>query len=202
MRKRHARAATVLLVDDHPLMRKGLRALLESESGLAVIGEAGDGREALEQVKALAPDVVVMDVSMPGMSAMETTGRILSGFPGTRIVTLSMHGEKRFVDDMLKAGAAGYVLKDSAPEDLVRAIQAALRGECFLSPSILETVVSGYRESVQGRQAPPLILQTKLHRPALPADLVPRAKVLDRLDAGRTLPLTLVSAPAGYGKTL
>jgi len=184
-------------------MRKGLRALLESESGFTVIGEAGDGAEALEQVRALAPSVVVMDVSMPGMTGMEATARILAESPGTRVVTLSMHGEKTFVDDMLKAGAAAYVLKDSAPEDLVRAIRAALRGECFLSPPILGTVVSGYRESVQGTgSVPPFILQTKLHRPTLPVDLVPRTKVLERLEEGRALPLTLVSAPAGYGKSL
>jgi len=192
----------ILLVDDHPLMRKGLRALLESEPGFAVIGEAGDGTEALEQVRAMAPHVVVMDVSMPGMTGMEATGRILTEFPGTRVVTLSMYGEKTFVDDMLKAGAAAYVLKDSAPEDLVQAIHAALRGECFLSPPILGTVVSGYRESVSGSAPPPFILQTKLHRPALPVDLVPRTMLLDRLEAGRALPLTLVSAPAGYGKSM
>jgi ATP/maltotriose-dependent transcriptional regulator MalT/ActR/RegA family two-component response regulator len=194
--------ARILLVDDHPLLRKGLRALLEREAGFDVVGEAGDGAEALRQVRALAPDVVVMDVSMPGMTGMEATGRILAEFPGTTVVTLSMYREKTFVDDMLEAGAAAYVLKDSAPEDLVRAIHATLRGECFLSPPILGTVVSGYRASVHASAAAPFILQTKLHRPALPVDLVPRTQALERLESGRTLPLTLVSAPAGYGKSV
>ena len=135
-------------------------------------------------------------------AGFEAASRILAESPASKVVTLSMHSEKRFVDDMLKAGAAAYVLKDSAPEDLVVAIRAALRGECFLSPPILETVVSGYRESVEGAPRPPFILQTKLHRPPLPPDLVVRTPVLERLDAGRDQPLTLVSAPAGYGKSL
>ncbi len=202
MSKRARQPATILLVDDHPLVRKGLRSLLESESGFTVVGEAGDGEEALQRVKALRPDVVVMDVSMPGMSGIEATGRVLAESRATKVVTLSMHSEKRFVDDMLKAGAAAYVLKDSAPEDLVGAIRAALRGECFLSPPILGTVVSGYRQSVEGAAPGPFILQTKLHRPTLPGDVVSRTSVLDRLDAGRDFPLTLVSAPAGYGKSL
>ena len=150
MPKRARQPATILLVDDHPLVRKGLRALLESESGFTVVGEASDGEGALQRVKSLRPDVVVMDVSMPGMSGIEAAARILAESPGSKIVTLSMHSEKRFVDDMLKAGAAAYVLKDSAPEDLVDAIRAALRGECFLSPPILGTVVSGYRRVGRG----------------------------------------------------
>jgi ATP/maltotriose-dependent transcriptional regulator MalT/ActR/RegA family two-component response regulator len=202
MPKRPRQPATILLVDDHPLVRKGLRALLESEPRLTVVGEAGDGNEALERARTLRPDVVVLDVSMPGMSGFEAASRILAESPRSKVVTLSMHSEKRFVDEMLRAGAAAYVLKDSAPEDLVVAIRAALGGECFLSPPILGTVVSGYRESVEGAARSPFILQTKLHRPTLPTDLVVRTAVLERLDAGRDLPLTLVSAPAGYGKSL
>ncbi len=202
------RPATILLVDDHPLVRRGLTSLLESEPGFTIVGEAGDGEEAIAQVKALSPDVVVMDITMPGLSGIEATERILAQAPGTRIVTLSMHAEKPMVDDMLKAGASGFVMKDSAPEELMQAIRAALKGECFLSARVLGTVVSGYRESVERLSAlhevaaATSIQQTKLYRPALPTDLVPRRKVLERLDAGRALPLTLVSAPAGYGKTV
>jgi ATP/maltotriose-dependent transcriptional regulator MalT/CheY-like chemotaxis protein len=202
MAKRERRPATILLVDDHPLVRKGLRVLLERERGLAVAGEAGDGSEALALARALAPDVVVLDVSMPGMNGFEAAPRILAASPGSKVVTLSMHRERSFVDAMLKAGAAAYVLKDSAPEDLVAAVRAALRGECFLSPPILGTVVSGYREAVEGAARSPFVLQTKLHRPALPTDLVPREAILARLEAGVDLPLTLVSAPAGYGKSV
>lgn len=138
----------ILLVDDHPLMRRGLRTLLESEVGFEVVGEANDGLEAVERVNALAPDIVVLDIGLPAMSGIEAASRILREAPGTRVVTLSMHGEKRFVDEMLKAGASAYVLKDSAPDELVQAIRAALRGESFLSAAVLGTVVSAYRETV------------------------------------------------------
>jgi DNA-binding NarL/FixJ family response regulator len=197
---------TVLLVDDHPLMRRGLRTLLESEANIAVVGETGDGQEAIDQVKTLAPDVVIMDISMPNINGIEATRRILAEVPETRIIALSIHAEKRFVDEMLRAGARAYLLKDSVPEELVRAIHSVMRGESFLSAPILGTVVSGYREPTDeapdDSAAAESILQTKLHRPSSPADLVPRTRVLERLEAGRVRPLTLVSAPAGYGKSL
>ncbi len=204
-------AATVLLVDDHPLMRKGLRTLLQSDADLTVVGEASDGREALEQVRALSPDVVAMGLTMPNMDGIEAIRRILAEAPDTRVVALSVHAEKRFVDDMLKAGASACVLKDSAAEELVPAIHAVLRGEAFLSGPILATVVSGYRKSMDDPAAAveedtvvsaEPIQQTKLHHPALPVDLVPRTKLIARLEAERARPLTLVSAAAGYGKSL
>ena len=208
-------AATVLLVDDHPLMRQGLRTLLESEADLTVVGEAADGEEALEQVRALSPDVVVMDITMPNLNGIEATRRILADAPGTRVVALSIHAEKRFVDDMLKAGAVAYVLKDSVPEELVRAIHTVLKGESFLSAPILASVVAGYHKPADESataaseetaetaviSAEP-VLQTKLHPPVQPVDLVPRANLIERLEAERARPLTLVSAPAGYGKSL
>ena len=124
--------STILLVDDHPLMRKGLRALLEGEPGLEVAGEADDGEEAIVRARALSPDIVVMDVSMPRLNGIEATRRLLEEAPRTRVLALSIHSEKRFVDEMLRAGAAGYLLKDSAPEELVRAVRALLRGESYL----------------------------------------------------------------------
>jgi len=203
---------TVLLVDDHPLMRKGLRTLLASEKGLSVVGEASDGKEALDQVRTLAPDIVVMDITMPNLNGIEATRQILAEVPGTRIVALSIHAEKRFVESMLKAGAAAYVLKDCAPEELVCAINSVLRGEAFVSAPILGIVVSGYRKleeepakaiSEESDQAGVVdVLQTKLHRPALPNDVVPRTTLLERLETGRTRPLTLVAAGAGYGKSV
>ena len=206
---------TVLLVDDHPLMRQGLRTLLESAADFAVVGEAADGEEALDQVRALLPDIVVMDITMPNLNGIEATRRILAEVPGTRVVALSIHAEKRFVDDMLTAGAAAYVLKDSVPEELVRAIHAVLKGESFLSAPILASVVAGNHTSTDEpataaseetaetalMSAEP-VLQTKLHAPVLPLDLVPRRNLIERLEAERARPLTLVSAPAGYGKSL
>jgi DNA-binding NarL/FixJ family response regulator len=197
---------TVLLVDDHALIRKGLRTLLESEAKIAVIGEAGDGQEAIDQVKLLAPDVTIMDIRMPNINGIEATRRILAEAPETRIIALSIHAEKRFADEMLRAGARAYILKDSAPEELVHAIHSVMRGESFLSAPILGTVVSGHREPTdeapEESAAAGLILQTKLHRPSTPPDLVPRRRLLEWLDAGRVRPLTLVSAPPGYGKSI
>jgi DNA-binding NarL/FixJ family response regulator len=205
---------TVLLVDDHPLIRKGLRVLLESEADIAVAGEAGDGEVAIDQVRTLSPDVVVMDITMPKLNGIDATRRILAEAPETRIIALSIHSGKHFVDDMLEAGAAGYVLKESVPEELVRAVHSVMRGEAFLSAPILGTVISGYRKPAAEATAPEAtavpeenaaagsLLQTKLHRPAPPGDLVPRTRLLERLEAGRVRPLTLVSAPAGYGKSV
>ncbi|MGB5299051.1 MAG: response regulator, partial [Thiogranum sp.] len=226
--------STILLVDDHPLMRKGLRALLEGEPGLEVAGEAGDGEEAIEQVRTLSPDIVVMDVSMPRLNGIEATRRLLEEAPRTRVLALSIHSEKRFVDEMLRAGAAGYLLKDSAPEELVRAVRALLRGESYVSAPLIGTLISSLRQtpseqtpapspglSPDGTRAPdpppagtgeattqapaisaPQVLRTKLYPPTFPADMVPRTDLLERLEAGKTRPLALVSAPAGYGKSL
>lgn len=196
---------TVLLVDDHPLMRRGLRTLLESEANITVTGEAGDGQQAIDQVKTLAPDVTIMDISMPNMNGIEATRRILAEAPETRIIALSIHAEKRFVDEMLRAGARAYLLKDSVPEELVEAIHSVMRGESFLSAPILGTVVSGDRQSADAASgnsadAEPT-LQTKLHRLSSPPDLVPRTRILEQLEANRVRPLVLVSAPAGYGKS-
>lgn len=199
----------LLLVDDLPLVRRGLRALLESQADFTVVGEAGDGQEALHLVETLSPDVVVMDVTMPKINGIEATQRILADAPGTRIVALSIRSGRRFVDDILKAGAAAYVLKDTAPEELVPAIHAVMRGEVFMSAPILSSVVSEYKnlvdETPTGVIEQPLehslILQTKLHRPALPRDLVSRTKLVSQLEKHRNRPLTLVSAPAGYGKS-
>jgi DNA-binding NarL/FixJ family response regulator len=125
-------------------MRCGVLTLLEGEEGLRVVGEAGGGRKALEQVRRLSPDVVVMDITMPELDGIEATRAILGEFPETKVIALSIHGGKRFVENMLQAGAAGYVLKDSVPEELVDAVRAVLRGEKYLSTSITGLVISQY----------------------------------------------------------
>jgi LuxR family maltose regulon positive regulatory protein len=196
---------TVLLVDDHPVFRKGLRSLLEYESDMQVVGEAGDGQEALALVRELSPTIVVMDVTMPGLSGTATVERIVSEFPDMKIVALSIHSEKQFVRDMLRAGASGYILKESAPEELVQGIRAVMLGEGYLSPAITGLVVSEYRSSLPGDRdidkADMHIVRTKLQRPPVPADHVPRQRLLEMLSHHRDLPLILLSAPAGYGKT-
>ncbi len=272
---------TVLLIDDHVVMRRGLRLLLEEEQGMCVVGEAGNGQEAVDLAEKLSPDVVVMDITMPGLNGVEATRRIISAHPQTKVVALSIHAGKRFVQDMLQAGAAGYVLKESTSEDLVEGIRAVVRGEVYLSASITGVVVSQYMRALSGQLAPASdaeltpseretlrlitegnsakqiasvlrvslktieatrrrimrklgvnsvaelaevarkadlveeaaadtpaggktsypIVATKLHRPAMASDILPRARLLDKLNEGRQHPLTLISAPAGYGKS-
>ena len=198
---------TILLVDDHPLFRKGLRLLLEEQEDFRIVGEAGDGREAMEQVRALSPDVVIMDISMPEFNGIDATRQILSEDASVKVVALSMHAGKRFVEDMLRAGAAGYILKKSVPEDMVNGIRVVIEGDIYLSPAITGIVVSDYKAMLANTSSPAkiedasLILRTKLQRPALPSDLVPRPDLVKRIDELRRRSLTLVSSAAGYGKS-
>lgn len=153
---RLAREISVLLVDDHVMLRRGLRALLDSESDLSVVGEAGDGAEALELARSLTPRVVVMDVTMPGTDGIEATKRLCAERRETGVVALSVHAGQRFVGDMLRAGARGYVLKESAPEELVLAIRAVARGETYLSPGVAGGVVSRFIEASPPTDESPL----------------------------------------------
>jgi len=198
----------VLLVDDHAMLRKGMVLLLSGEPDIEVVGEAGDGEEAIAQVQALKPDVVVMDVSMPGLNGIEATRQIVAGSQQSKVIALSIHSSRRFIDDMLNAGAVGYLLKESAPEELLQGIRAVIRGDMYLSSAITGTVLETYIEQIPDESTENIprenigILQTKLHQPPNIADLVPRKKLYERLDNGRILPLILVSAPAGYGKSV
>jgi two-component system, NarL family, response regulator NreC len=131
----------VLLVDDHELMREGLRAILERETDVEVIGEAQSGREAVEQVRALAPDLVIMDVAMKDMNGIEATRQIRATSEGVRVVALSSHSDRRYVSAILAAGASGYVLKANAYDDLLRAVRAAMRGGSYLSPDVAGSVI-------------------------------------------------------------
>ena len=126
----------VVLVDDHRLLREGLRRILEASEGIHVVGEAGDGLSALKAVAEFRPDVVVMDVAMNGMNGIDATQRVRKDHPGVRIVALSTHADKRYVRNMIRAGASAYVLKESASDDLLRAVQAAAQGRHYLSPQI------------------------------------------------------------------
>lgn len=126
----------VLLVDDHRLMRDGLRALLGTEPDLEVVGDASGGREAIALSALLHPDVVLMDVGMPGLTGMETTRRIVEARPATRVIGLSMHADHACVRGMLEAGASGYLLKDAASVELVRAIHAVSAAQVYVSPAV------------------------------------------------------------------
>ncbi len=131
----------VLLVDDHKMMREGLCSLMANSPDIEVVGEASDGRMALELVRTLSPDVVVMDVGMPEQNGVEATRRIRSEYQRVNVIALSTHSDEGSVHNMLEAGACGYVLKISAHDELLRAVRAASRGKTYLSPEIAGFVV-------------------------------------------------------------
>jgi DNA-binding NarL/FixJ family response regulator len=135
---------SVLLVDDHTIVRKGLRSLLDAEADIQVIGEAEDGREAVEKVGRLRPQVVVMDITMPGLNGLEATRQIKERFPQVQVVVLTMHTAEEYIFQILRAGTSGYVVKRAAPSELISAVRAAYRGESFLSPSVSRTVIQEY----------------------------------------------------------
>jgi DNA-binding NarL/FixJ family response regulator len=134
----------VLLVDDHQILRDGLRSLLSAYADIAVVGEAGDGREALEKARDLNPDVVLIDIAMPHLDGLEATRRLRRERPGVRVIILTQHGDRQYIFRVLRAGAAGYVLKKSAGGDLVAAIHAVHRGGTFLDPAVAGAVVADY----------------------------------------------------------
>jgi DNA-binding NarL/FixJ family response regulator len=134
----------VLLVDDHRVLREGLRKILEGTAGVEVVGEADDGRAALLAVVETRPDVVVMDVGMKGMNGIEATQRLRKEHPAVRVVALSTHTDQRYVQNMVRAGAVAYVLKESASDDLLRAVQAAARGEHYLSPRVTGSLLESW----------------------------------------------------------
>ncbi len=134
----------VILADDHTLLRKGLRALLSNEPDVEVVAEAADGGEAVRACQRLTPDVVVMDISMPGMDGIQATEQIRDLGLGTRVLILTMHNEEDYLLRVLEAGGAGYVLKQSADTELVHAIRAVSRGEAFLYPSGVRMLLQSY----------------------------------------------------------
>jgi len=134
----------ILLADDHGIIRQGLRSLLEKQPDMQVVAEAEDGRAALSLVRELVPDIVVMDITMPNLNGVEATGRIVREFPGVKVIALSIHSNRRFVADMLKAGASGYVLKECLFDELVQAIRTVTAGGIYLSPRITGVVVDDY----------------------------------------------------------
>jgi two-component system response regulator NreC len=134
----------VFLVDDHTVVRQGLRRILESDDEIEIVGEAGDGRTAIDLVQKLRPHVVVMDVAMPELNGIEATRQILKRVEGAKILVLSMHGDDVYVRQALKAGARGYLLKDSEDLDLIKAVKAIRAGGSFFSPPVSKVVLSGY----------------------------------------------------------
>ena len=134
----------LLLADDHAVVRSGLRMLLQAQPDMVIIGEAETGREAVQRAVELAPDVVLMDIEMPGMNGIEATRRIKAEAPATAVLALTMYEDDQYFFEMLRAGASGYVPKRAAPDELVSAIRAAGRGEVFLYPSLAGRLVRDY----------------------------------------------------------
>lgn len=141
----------ILLADDHTIVRKGLRLLLESNDSFAVVADAADGREAVALADKHSPDVVVMDIAMPGLNGIEAARQITAKLPNTAIVFLSMHSDEGYVLKALKAGARGYLLKDSAEYDLIAAVKAVSEGKAFFSPAISKMLVEDYMRQMQER---------------------------------------------------
>jgi DNA-binding NarL/FixJ family response regulator len=136
----------VILADDHRIMREGLRALLDREDDITVIGEAEDGRTTVSLAIGLLPDIVIMDISMPDMNGIEATRQIVGKCPGIKVIALSVHSNKRFVSEMLKAGASGYLLKDCASGELANAVRAVFLNRSYLSPEIADVMIRDYKD--------------------------------------------------------
>ena len=144
----------VVLADDHALVRAGIRTLCESLDGVTVVAEATDGNQVLEMVKAHHPDVVLMDITMKVLNGLDATAQMTREFPRARVIILSMHAAEDFVQQALKAGAAGYLLKDAAVPELETAITAVMRGEVYLSPQISRLIVQSYMQHAGAVEGP------------------------------------------------
>mgnify|MGYP006303808289 CR=1 FL=1 len=158
---------SILLVDDHEIMRSGLRSLLSENKEFEIIAEASDGLESLNKAKQLHPDVIIMDISMPGMNGMEATRQILEEMPEIKIIALSVHSDKQFIAGMLKAGANAYLLKDCAVDELEKAITAVIQGDTYLSEKITGTVVQYLRDVLNSQKNSAFDILTEREREVL-----------------------------------
>jgi len=134
----------IFIADDHRIVRDGLRSLIERENDLELVGMATNGRQALQMTRKLKPDVVIMDISMPDLNGIDATSQIVDEVPDVKVIALSMHSEKLLIDGMLRAGAAGYLLKESAFEELIKAIRIVCAGKKYLSPDVTDIVLRDY----------------------------------------------------------
>ena len=147
-------AIRVLLADDHALVRQGIRSLLEKLDDVEVVGEVGDGRKALELSKTIQPDIVFMDITMPGLNGLEAVIRMKKECPVTRVIMLSMHAGEEYFQQALDSGAAGYLLKDADRMELELAIRTVIRGDTYLTPTVAKYAVEAYRQRKEGDQGP------------------------------------------------
>jgi DNA-binding NarL/FixJ family response regulator len=157
----------LIIADDHKLFRLGLRQLLDKQKLVTVVGEAATGFEAAAMAHDLKPDIVIMDISMPEMNGIEATRRIVDEDPGIHVIVLSMHADRRYVQESLRAGAKGYLLKDSAPEELMRAIGKVLRNQYYLSLKISEQVITDFIRLTESDKPTPFSLLSAREREVL-----------------------------------
>jgi DNA-binding NarL/FixJ family response regulator len=144
----------ILLADDHAIIRQGLHSLLEKQPNIEVVGEVEDGRKAMELVRELSPDIVVMDITMPNLNGIDAARKIIGESENTKIIALSMHSSRRFVTEMLKAGASGYILKECLFDELIEAIKTVLKGGIYLSPRITGVIVDDYVKRLSEKYQP------------------------------------------------
>jgi two-component system response regulator NreC len=188
------RKTRILLADDHSVVRSGFRLILNQQPDLEVVGEAGSGTEAVRQTLSLRPDVVIMDVGMPDINGVEATRRIIERCPDCKVLILSMHCDSVYVRETLRAGAKGYLLKDSIDEDLVNAVRSVARGEGFLSPAVSKTVLDDYQQHM----ADPLDLLTAREREILQL----LAEGLTAKDIAGRLKLSVYTVDAHRGRIM
>lgn len=181
----------ILLADDHAMVRKGFRLILENEADMEIVGEAANGREAVDNAEKLLPDVVVMDVAMPELNGIEATRRLAALSPRTRVLALSMHKDAVYVREILRAGARGYLLKDCVDTDLVDAVRAIARGDGYLSPAVSSGVLSDYRRHVSD----PIDLLTSREREVL--QMVAEGKTNKEIASSLNLSVYTVDAHRG-----
>ncbi|MDP2885138.1 MAG: response regulator transcription factor [Ignavibacteria bacterium] len=144
MKKHLVKKIRLLLVDDHPIVREGIKSALSTKKNISIVGEAATGEEAMVKARKLLPDVILMDINMPGMSGLETSRRLRKSVPDSRILALTMHENREYVLEMTQIGARGYVFKDSSPSELLRAIEAVHAGEFFFSPRASQQLLKSF----------------------------------------------------------
>jgi two-component system response regulator NreC len=157
----------ILIADDHGIVRDGLRFLISKQQEMEIVGEAEDGRKAIELVRKLEPDIVIMDISMPNLNGVDATRQIVREFPNVKVIALSMHSSSMFVADMIKAGASGYILKNCLFNELVEAIKAVNDGVAYLSQDVVSLVVGDYMKRLSGEGGLPLEALTGREREVL-----------------------------------